>query len=253
MHRFGTALLAGLLLAAVPAGADILEYYNGVQVRGTFVGGDAGTVKFQVGDEIRIYKVKDVAAVRFDSTRPVPAARAPMPPATATPPAARAAPRTIYIPQGSPLQVRLNEDLDAKQGAGHPFTATMESGLDVGGRMIAPRGTIAHGRLAYAKKSGHGRGESEMHIELTGLEIQGRIVPIVTNQFEVDDLTEGVDTVSRTAGGAVLGGAIDGASGAATGAAIGFGLSLLSPGKQVSIPAGTLIDFWLAQPVDVQI
>jgi hypothetical protein len=241
MHRFGIALLVGLLLTATAAGADVLEYYNGVKVQGTFLGGDADTLKFQVGDEIRIYKVRDIAAVHFEGARAVPAQAAGSPP------------RTIFIPQGAPLQVRMNEELNPKQGAGHTFTATMENGLDVGGRMIAPRGTIAHGVMTEAKKAGHGRGESAMRIALVGLEIQGRVVPIVTNQHWVNDLTTGVNMAAATVGAAALGGAIGGADSIGTGAAVGFGLSLASPGKQVTIPAGALIDFWLDQPVDLQI
>ena len=73
--------------------------------------------------------------------------------------------------------------------------------------------------------------------------------PIVTGEFEVQGRSQG--TVKKTLGGAVLGALIDGGDGAKKGAAAGFGLSLLTKGKQVTIPDGTLIVFRLHQPLTV--
>ena len=71
--------------------------------------------------------------------------------------------------------------------------------------------------------------------------------PIVTAEYKVQGRSQG--TAKKTLGGAALGALIDGSDGAKKGAVAGFGLSLLSKGKQVSIPAGTLIDFRLQQPL----
>lgn len=91
--RFGTAILA-LACAATACLADTLTLRDGQVVQGTYMGGTARTVKFQVDDAIKTYDVTDVATLQF--TPPAPAASAPVPPprqpARATGAAAQKAP-----------------------------------------------------------------------------------------------------------------------------------------------------------------
>jgi hypothetical protein len=49
-------------------------------------------------------------------------------------------------------------------------------------------------------------------------------------------------TVRRTARAAAIGGLIDGKSGARTGMKVGAGVSLLTSGESINIPAGTLLE-----------
>ena len=81
-------------------------------------------------------------------------------------------------------------------------------------------------------------------LELTDVEIGGELQPIVSGDFRLVGGSQG--TLRNTAFGAVLGALIDGSDGAKKGALAGFGASLLIPGKQVEIPAGTRIEFRLS-------
>jgi hypothetical protein len=61
----------------------------------------------------------------------------------------------------------------------------------------------------------------------------------------------GKQTVRRTARAAAIGALIDGSDGAKTGAKVGLGVSLLTKGSSVDVPAGTLLDFKLSTPLAV--
>ena len=56
-------------------------------------------------------------------------------------------------------------------------------------------------------------------------------------------------TAGSVAAGAAVGGIARGSKGAKRGAAAGLGVSVLTGGKQVNIPKGTLLEFGLAQPL----
>ncbi|MBW2220378.1 MAG: hypothetical protein JRF40_12965, partial [Deltaproteobacteria bacterium] len=57
------------------------------------------------------------------------------------------------------------------------------------------------------------------------------------------------NTVGKTARFAAIGALADGKKGARTGAKVGVGVSVLTSGNQINIPAGTLLDFTLAAPL----
>jgi hypothetical protein len=57
-----------------------------------------------------------------------------------------------------------------------------------------------------------------------------------------------IPTVGKTAWGAAIGALADGRDGARTGAKIGLGMAVLSAGKSVNIPSGTLLDITLDLP-----
>ena len=86
-------------------------------------------------------------------------------------------------------------------------------------------------------------------LELTDLLLDDQLVPILTDEYEVQGRSQG--TLRNTGVGALLGAVLDGGDGAKKGAAVGFGYSLLSRGKQIAIPAGTLIEFRLQQPLTI--
>ena len=92
-------------------------------------------------------------------------------------------------------------------------------------------------------KEGKRQGKAELRLELTDIEINGRLQPIVTGDFRLAGKAQG--TIRNTAIGAALGALIGGSDGAEKGALAGFGASLLIPGRQVEIQAGTLIEFRL--------
>ena len=100
-----------------------------------------------------------------------------------------------------------------------------------------------YGRIASAEAGGRAFGKARLQLQLTDIEIDGALQPIVTSDFRLQGKSQG--TLRNTALGAGLGALLDGSDGAEKGALAGLGASLLIRGKQVLIPAGTLIEFRL--------
>lgn len=163
----------------------------------------------------------------------------------------------VTLPAGTRLLVRTSESVDSEQHqAGHRFKTELEANVRLDNETVLSKGTVIFGRLAEAKRAGRLAGKAELRLELTDVEIDGDLFPIVTSDYGVKGESQTADTTKKTAGGAVvgaiIGGIAGGGDGAAAGAAIGggagLGASVLTEGKQIRVPAETLIEFRLAQP-----
>ena len=152
------------------------------------------------------------------------------------------------VPAGTRMLVRLTQPLDSqRQGAGHRFTAVLEADLMANtGIAVAKRGSTVYGQLAQAKKSGRLAGKSEMTIVLTDVLVNNQLAPIRASGVQATTENTGKSTVGATAAGAAIGGIAGGSKGARRGAAVGLGASVLTSGNQIKIPAGTILEFTLA-------
>jgi hypothetical protein len=168
--------------------------------------------------------------------------------------------RPLAIPAGTELPVRLSTTLDSgKNKKGDRFVAFLDQDLLVNGLIVAPRGSTVHGRLVDAKKAGRMKGKAKLVLELTDLEIEGKLTPIFTNQFSVDGKSAG--TLKKVGGaaalGAVIGGVADGGKGAAIGAAVGAAAgttaSAATKGKQVVLDGQVLLPFRLDRSFEATI
>lgn len=159
----------------------------------------------------------------------------------------------VTIPAGTTLLVRSVDTLDSKQSnTGQRFTVTLEADLVADGKVVAPRGTQAYGMLTHAKSGGRVVGKSELTVELTSILINDQSVPIVTETVESAAPKSETRKSARNVGiGAAIGAIADGGDGAATGALVGLGASALTRGKQVQIPAGSILQFRLIAPLTV--
>jgi hypothetical protein len=173
--------------------------------------------------------------------------------------------KTIFVPPGTALLVRLNETLSSKHNStGQTFRATLASPLVVDGTVVAKAGSTVLGRIVYARKAHLIHGRSDLSLILTDLTTPDRqLVKIRTAQwYEKGSGSELVQTAKAATGAAV--GAV---KGAAVGAARGAGLrsggdkdedtAVDSSGKHVSskknivLPAGTPLEFRLISPFSV--
>jgi hypothetical protein len=91
-------------------------------------------------------------------------------------------------------------------------------------------------------------------LELSGIVVDGPMVPVVTGGYELTGKSPGASIANRTVGGPAIGtiiGAIaGGGKGAAIGAAgggLGAGSEIITKGDQVKVPSETLLDFTLQQ------
>ncbi len=111
----------------------------------------------------------------------------------------------------------------SKQQVGYRFTANLETNLQVGDVVVAPRGSTVYGRLANAKSAGNMSGGAELTLELTDIVINGTAYPLLTSTYQVASQGQGSNTAKKVVGGTGLGALIGGIAGGGKGAAIGAG------------------------------
>ncbi|MEI9935753.1 MAG: hypothetical protein WDO69_00880 [Pseudomonadota bacterium] len=172
------------------------------------------------------------------------------PPAPPPPPAYNGP--TVDVPAGSRFVVRLDDNVDSAGGAGLRFRASLEAALpDAAGNVLVPAGTKVLGIIADAKSAGRLVGKSELEVDFTDLQINGLLFPIQSQGVKAVGEGSGRDTARKVGAAALIGGAFGGGSGAAKGAAIGGAAALLTRGKQIRIPSGTLLELSLLAPARV--
>jgi len=204
-------LIISFVLAA-SAAADVLETREGRAVEGTFRGATEQMIHFEVGGALQAFPVAEVRAVRFGKTnaptaaqgaaavQPTQTAGAPTPTAAAQPtrttgtaaqpPRAAAAapaaakPRTLSVPAGTRLRVRMADSLDARRSTvDDRFAAILEAPLAIEGVTIAPAGSKVYGKVAEAKIGGPMG--SHLKLELTELMISGQTLEILTGTHQL--------------------------------------------------------------------
>ena len=265
MNSKQTFLLVFVMcLVASVAVADSLELKNGSLVKGTFIGGDQNSIKFQVGSSLQTYNIGDIRALLFDSDTEgaavsLPAAGQRFSSVSAT--EAANVSSDVTIPAGTTISVRTIDAIDSTRNrVGDRFDASLEEPLIVGDDVVAPKGADVYGRLEESKETGTFTGRSELKLALTGIVVDGRTVTIVTGDYDLTGKSKGASTAKRTIGGAAIGsiiGAIAGggqgaAIGAGAGAGVGAGSEIITKGGQVRIPSETLLDFTLEQSVTIR-
>jgi hypothetical protein len=168
--------------------------------------------------------------------------------------------RQVTIPAGTRILIRMIDSVDSReQTAGFRFTASLETNLQVGDVVVAPKGATIYGRLDSASSAGRISGSSELTLELTDLVIDGTAYSLITSTYEIKGKSKGSNTAKDVIGGTGLGALIGGLAGGGKGAGIGAlagaaGGTVIATskrGEQLSISSESLLEFWLKQPVTV--
>jgi hypothetical protein len=241
------------------------------------LGGTEESVNFQVDGQVERYAVTDILVLEFGNRGPAAPPAAPVTPSPQAKPAVAAASseeslgtsgapkaaarsETITVPEGTRLTVRMIDSVNSDTNrVGDRFMASLDEDLMTNGKVVVPKGADVYGRLIEAKGAGRIKGQSELRLELTGIMIQDKTVPIVTSDYEVSGKSRGTNTAEKVGGGAALGAIIGAIAGGGKGAAIGAGvgagagtaIQVMTHGEQVHIPSETVLEFTLAQPVTV--
>ena len=246
------------------AQADVLELKNGDSLNGTFVGGTQNAIRFQVGENVEVIPISDALALTFSGSGSSssssggyssPRYDTPRSANTTTTPRSSTGSRSVTLPAGTSLLVMLVEPIDTKTDkAGKRFRTRLAADLYAGDTFVAREGSLVYGTLQQSKQAGRIAGTSSVDIALTEIEINERLFPI----FTTDHIERGKDatkgTLHAVGAGAIIGALVDKnnrGGGAMKGAAIGTGVALITPGKPVQIPANTLLEFRLAQPLTI--
>ena len=153
----------------------------------------------------------------------------PQPPAYNAPPPSG----PLTIPAGTLLRVRLSEPLDSsKAKSGTFFEATAAVDIYQNGVLAIPRGAVIQGQVVLAKKAGDLGGSPELQLQLTGVNLEGKVSPLATDIWSSKGPNKAGYTVGTTAGIAGLGAIIGGIAGGGAGEAEPAGLG--RPGQGAS-------------------
>ena len=213
----------------------------------------------------RKHKEKEVAEVAPPSPAPVPEAapveqQAPPPAPAPPPPPPQPVAKTVTIPAGTIVPVRITDALSSKDAQPNQvFHGSLAGDLIADGMVVVPHGASVMGRVVDAKDAAHFKGSSLLSIELTQINTKSRQIPVVTEAYSKEGQGRGKNTAVKTGGGAAVGaiiGALAGggrgaAIGAAAGGATGAGVNAVTRGQQVQIQPETLINFKLQSPITV--
>ncbi len=183
------------------------------------------------------------------------------PPQGHQPYGAQVAGQQVTIAPGSLVRVSIIQGLDTKHTkAGAIFDAIVLNDISADGEVAIPRGATVQGRVVESKNSGALGGHGDLTLELTQVNLGGRVYPIVSDTWSSTGRDKTGQTVGNAVGlgafgallGAVAGGGAGAAIGAAAGGAAGLGASAASGGARVVIPSEAILSFHLTQPALVQ-
>lgn len=184
----------------------------------------------------------------------------PQPVVNAPPPPPQPVVTTVTLPAGTVIPVRVTEALtSATAQPNQIFHGTVAADVPAGGLVAIRQGTPVVGRVAQAKDAAHFAGSSLLSVELTEIDIHGKAIPVVTDQFSQQGQGRGKNTAEKVGGGG-LGGMLLGALGwgrkgaaigAASGAGAGTAANAMTRGQQVTIASEQLVNFTLQSPISV--
>jgi hypothetical protein len=257
MHRIvlATAVSVYVVSLAAIASADTLILRDGSRVPGRVVSIAARTITFEDSSGVsHRYNANQVDALEFTSAgRP-----------NAAVGTSGSGPRLETLPSGTELTVRTSEDIDSSTAVvNQTFSAIVEH--DIVGEsdtVIIPAG--AHAVLVVRQVSSGGMtGSPDIVLDMQSMTVSGRRYIVSSTDLKEDSGT-GIGKNKRTAEtvgagaalgtiiGAIAGGTKGAAIGVLVGAAGGAGVEVLNKGKDVRVPAETLLSFRLDKPVNLQ-
>jgi hypothetical protein len=252
--------LCVLSVAAIAAG-DTLILRDGTRLSGRVVSVAARIITFEDSSGVsRRYNANQVEAIEFTQTT----RRNDVVGTTGNRAGAGSTRRIEMLPSGTELTVRTAEAIDSSTAVvDQTFSAIVERDiLGESERVIIPAGS--HAVLVVRQiSSGGATGSPDIVLDMQSMTVSGRRYLVSTADVKKDSGT-GIGKNRRTAetvgGGAALGTIIGAIAGGAKGAAIGVlvgaaggaGVEVLNKGKDVRVPAETLLSFRLDKPVSLQ-
>jgi len=258
-----------MLALGATLSADRIRLRSGKVIEGTFIGADSKAVRVLLDSgQVSEAPIEDIQAVEFSARKPAtppPAPKAAAPPARGAAPAAPAAApapakKTVTVPSGTPINVRLSQDIDADaSAAGQVFKAVVDDPVMIGGSIVIPRGAQAMLQATKVEQSGKTKGSDKITLKLNGIKFGGMVYDVTSAYVESKGQGEGKKTARKVTGGAglgaIVGGIAGGGKGAAIGAAVGAaggGIMAASGEEHLKLPAETRLTFNLSAAVNIQ-
>jgi hypothetical protein len=255
-------ITAALLIAAgASLSADRVRLRSGKVVEGMFLGADSKAVRMLLDDgQVSEVRIEDAVAVEFSARKPAPKPAAAAPQSAAPAPRPAAPPKTVTVPAGTKVNVRLTQaiEVDASQ-AGQTFKAIVDDPVMMSGSIVIPRGASAIIQAVQVQQSGKMKGSDKISLKLNSIGFGGMVYQVASGYVETKGGGEGKKTARKVGGGAglgaIVGGIAGGGEGAAIGAAVGAvtGAAVASGGEEhLKLPAETRLQFELTAAVSVR-
>lgn len=161
---------------------------------------------------------------------------------------------STVIPVGAELDVRLQDTLSSDRSQVEDrFIATTLVDLQVNERVVIPAGSEVRGVVSGVNPAGRIDRKGSMTLSFDQITVSGRSYPMrgtVTEALESEGVRGEVGRIGTGAGiGAIIGGILGGVKGALAGILIGGGgVVAATEGKDVELPAGTVLRVRLDSP-----
>lgn len=251
---FKTLVILAILSAVVLA--DTLVLKNGLSLQGKYKGGTETTIKFETSGKVQEIALSEVESLAFSAPEPATQTSTEAAPAAVTTTAAATAAATpakeaqlssgTEIPAGTKLMIKTIEDISTESNpAGSTFRCALESDLLVDGSVVAAKDSEVYGKVIESI-GGRRIGNQHIMVSFDKIKLNGQLVEMQTDEVGAEG---GRGGAARAVGaGALIGAA---AGDAAAGAAVGGAVALLAGGKHIQIPAGTVVEVSLKQPISV--
>jgi hypothetical protein len=170
-------------------------------------------------------------------------------------------PKPVLVPADTVISVVLDQTISSKTARpGDKLSATIESPVEIEGKVVIPKGARADGVVRDAKAAGRFKGGATLALELTSITVAGREYEVQTSSATMSSKGKGKRTAAMVGGGAaggaaigaVAGGGKGAAIGALIGAAAGTGGAGFTGNRDITLGAETPLDFKLLQPVKIR-
>ena len=162
------------------------------------------------------------------------------------------------LPVGTELDVRLQARLSSNTvQVEDRFEATTLVDLFDGARLLVPAGSLMRGIVSSVERPGRLDRKGSLTLTFDQLTVRGVAYPVrctVVQTIESEGIKAEASRIGVGAGvGAILGGILAGPQGAAAGIFIGTGGVLAAlPGKDVELPAGSIVRVRFDTPVTIR-
>jgi len=170
-------------------------------------------------------------------------------------------PKPLVVPADTVIAVVLDQTISSKTSKpGDRFSATVESPVEVDGKVAIPKDARAEGVVKEAKAAGRFKGGALLVLKLTSVTVNRKDHEIQTSAAMTSSKGKGKRTAVMVGGGAaggagigaIAGGGKGAAIGALIGAAAGTGGAGFTGNRDITLAAETTLDFKLLEPVHIR-
>ena len=161
------------------------------------------------------------------------------------------------IPVGQEIDVRIQTELTSDTAQVEDrFEATTVVDLYQGDRVIIPAGAVMRGLVTSVNRASRTDRKGSLTVAFNQITVRGRNYPMrgtVTEAIESSGIKGEIGRIGAgSAVGAIIGGIIGGAKGALIGVLIGGGGTMVATeGKDVTLPAGTILRVRMDTPPEI--